>query len=188
MSITDPRSDARLLRDSARDADAFGVFYDRHARDVASYFSRRTTDRALAEELTAETFAQAFANRRRYRNTGDAATAWLFTIAVRQLNDFFRRERVSTKYRDRLGLDASRPSDDFERVDDADEMRRRLPALSQALSELTDTSAEAVTLRVGHGWSYADLAGHLGCSPAAARVRVSRALHQLEQHLAANTP
>lgn len=184
MNNTDVRTDARLLKDSARDATAFGVFYDRHAPAVSSYFVRRTTDRVLAQELTAETFAQAFANRRRYRNTGHPATAWLFTIAARQLNEFFRKERVSGTYRSRLGMEVSDASDDFDRVDDLDEMRRRLPALRNALAQLTDASAEAVTLRIGHGWSYADLAEHLGCSPATARVRVSRALHQLEQQLA----
>lgn len=183
MTITDSRSDARLLRDSARDADAFGVFYDRHARAVSNYFSRRTADSTLAGELTAETFAQAFANRRRYRNTGDPATGWLFTIAARQLNEFFRKERVSTKYRNRLGVDISTSPEDFDRVDDLDEMRRRIPALREALNKLTDDSAEAITLRIGHGWSYAELAGHLECSPATARVRVSRALHHLEQQL-----
>ena len=179
----DPRSDVRLLRDSARDPDSFGIFYERHVRDVATYFSRRTTDSALSADLTAETFAQAFADRRRYRDTGHPATSWLFTIAARQFNEFLRKERVSTKYRSRLGVEISVAEDDFERVDDLAEMQCRLPALQQALAQLTDDSAEAVTLRIGHGWSYAQLAGHLDCTPSTARVRVSRALHHLEKYL-----
>ena len=183
MSIKDPRSDARLLKDSGRDADAFGVFYDRHAHEVASYFTHRTADSSLAADLTAETFAQAFASRRRYRDTGDPTTAWLFTIAVRQLNEFFRKERVSTKHRNRLGVRRVAVADDFDRVDDLDELRQRLPGLRHALNCLTATSAEAVTLRVGHGWSYTQLAEHLQCTPGSARVRVSRALHDLEHQL-----
>ena len=105
--MDDPRTDARLLKDSARDAGAFGIFYDRHAREVSTYFVRRTADYALAADLTAETFAQAFASRRRYRNSGARASAWLFTIAARQLNEFFRQERVSSKYRSRLSLMSS---------------------------------------------------------------------------------
>ena len=185
MTVEDQRTDARLLKDSARDAEAFGVFYDRHARDVSNYFVRRTADHALAADLTAETFAQAFASRRRYRDTGARASGWLFTIAVRQLNEFFRQERVSNKYRSRLGLVQSDQPDDFDRVDDLDELRRRLPELEQAMNGLTNGSAEAVTLRIGHEWSYQQLAEHLDCTPASARVRVSRALHHLEQELEA---
>ncbi len=183
MGITDARSDARLLKASGRDADAFGVFYERHARAVSTYFTYRTADPSLAADLTAETFAEAFASRRRYRDTGDPATAWLYTIAARQLNEFFRRERVSTKYRERLGVSPVVVADEFDRVDDLDELRQRLPALREALSCLTTSSAEAVTLRIGHEWSYPQLAEHLGCTPASARVRISRALHDLESHL-----
>ena len=183
MGITDARSDANLLKASGRHADAFGVFYERHARAVSNYFTYRTADPSLAADLTAETFAEAFASRRRYRDTGDPAAAWLFTIAARQLNEFFRQERVSSKYRERLGLSQVFVADEFDRVEDLDELRRRLPALNDALGCLTEASAEAVTLRVGHEWSYTRLAEHLGCSPASARVRISRALHDLENHL-----
>ena len=82
MDTDDARTDARLLRDSTRDANAFGVFYDRHAANVIVYFVCRTADQALAADLCAETFAQAFANRRRYRDTGDPAAGWLYTIAA----------------------------------------------------------------------------------------------------------
>ena len=183
MGITDTRSDARLLRASGRDASAFGVFYERHAHAVSTYFTHRTADSSLAADLTAETFAEAFASRRRYRDTGDPATAWLYTLAARQLNEFFRRERVSRKYRTRLGVNVVANADDFDRVDDLDELRQRLPAFRDALGCLTAASAEAVTLRIGHEWSYTQLAEHLECSPASARVRISRALHDLEHHI-----
>lgn len=183
MSTEDERTDAKLLRDSARDANAFGVFYDRHAPGVATYFMRRTADLSLAADLAAETFAQAFACRRKYRDTGDPATGWLYTIAARQLNEYFRQQRVSAKYRNRLGITTMTAVDDYEQVDDLDELRSRLPALRLAVDELNKLSAEAITLRVGHGWSYQRLAEHLGCTPAAARVRVSRALTQLEMNL-----
>lgn len=181
--LTDERSDARLLKESGRDAAAFGVFYDRHVHRVAGHFARRTADPALTADLTSETFAEAFASRRRYRDTGDPATAWLFTIAARQFNEYLRKERVSTKYRGRLGVDTDSQQDDFDRVDDLAELRERLPALEAALGTLTAASADAVTLRIGHGWSYARLGEHLGCTPGSARVRVSRALHHLEQRL-----
>lgn len=188
MDTIDPRGDSQLLRDSAKDAEAFGVFYDRHAPGLATFFLRRTADRTLSADLTSETFAQAFAHRRRYRNTGDPASAWLYTIAVRQLNEYFRQQRVSNTYRDRLGVAGRVPSDDFASVDDMDELRSRLPALQEAFSTLTAASAEAVMLRIGHGWSYQRVADQLGCTPPAARVRVSRALTQLEQHLHPTTP
>lgn len=182
-SSFDPRSDAALLRSSGRDAAAFGVFYDRHESAVTGYFARRTADRSLALELMSETFAQAFAARHRYRRTDRPATAWLFTIAARQLNEYHRQQRVSTKYREKLGVPAWNLDSGYDRVDDLDELRSWSPRLEAALASLTPASAEAVTLRVGQGWSYPELAEHLGCTPATARVRVSRALTRLHTEL-----
>lgn len=176
------RTDADLLKASATDAEAFGLFYDRHVGRIGSFFVR-TADHSIAAELTAETFAEAFASRRRYRKTTKPATAWLHTIAFRQLNEFHRKQRVANKYRHRLGIETREVEDSFDRVDDLDELRSRLPALTAALAELTTPAAEAVRLRVGEGWSYERLGTHLGCTPGAARVRVSRALARLEQRL-----
>lgn len=179
----DQRTDAELLKASVRDAESFGLFYDRHNVAVRQYFLRRSADSTLSNDLTAETFAEAFASRRRYRKTTAPATSWLFTIAARQLNEFWRKERVSTKHRDRLGIAANRSADSFERVEEQIDAAGWVPALSSALDALSATSAEAVILRVGHGWTYQELSERLGCTPAAARVRVSRALNQLEQHV-----
>jgi DNA-directed RNA polymerase specialized sigma24 family protein len=104
MMQRDP-SDAELLRASGDDPEAFGRFYDRHAGVVLAFFMRRTGWPQLAADLTAETFAAAFISRRRYRDTGAPALAWLLGIARHQLGTALRRERVEERARKRLGLE-----------------------------------------------------------------------------------
>ncbi len=186
--MTNLRSDAELLKASSRDGEAFGLFYDRHQEAVRRFFLRRTADQMLTLDLTAETFAEAFASRRRYREGSAPATGWLFTIATRQLNEFWRQERVSKKYRSRLGVDSYAPADSFDRVEELIDASNWMSALSSALGSLSEGSAEAVVLRIGHCWSYQQLSTHLGCTPQAARVRVSRALNHLEAQLAPPPP
>ena len=62
MSIE--RTDSELLLASRADPDAFTELYRRHAEDLLRYFARRTLDPEAAAELTAETFAEAFASRK----------------------------------------------------------------------------------------------------------------------------
>ncbi len=186
--MTNDRSDAELLKASSRDAEAFGLFYDRHQESVRRFFLRRTADQLLALDLTAETFAEAFASRRRYRQGSAPATGWLFTIATRQLHEFWRQERVSKKYRSRLGVESYASSDSFDRVEEIVDASNWMSALSMALGSLSEGSAEAVVLRIGHCWTYQQLALHLGCTPQAARVRVSRALSHLEVQITSQPP
>ena len=74
--------DDLLISDEPED---FGVFYDRHVRNVLAYFSRRTVDPEVAADLTAETFASALTARRRYKPGRAPAGAWLYAIAARRL-------------------------------------------------------------------------------------------------------
>jgi RNA polymerase sigma factor (sigma-70 family) len=185
-SDSDSRSDAELLRTSARDPEAFGVFYDRHAATLLAYFQRRTACPESAADLAAETFAAAFHARRDYRDTGTPAIAWVFGIARHLLIDSVRREHIEDRARRRLGLERVELDDEalrrIEELADLAPVRARLDA---ALTELTPDSAEAVRLRVDAELPYTEVARRLGCTEGAARVRVARALMKLADTLEA---
>ena len=102
-TLEDQRSDSELLTASAIEPGVFTELYRRHAEDLLRYFARRTLDPETAAELTAETFAQAFASRTTYRDTGANGVAWIYGVARHQLGRFFRSGRVDRAARRRLG-------------------------------------------------------------------------------------
>src|SRR5438552_15695120 len=115
----DQRSDAALLLASRDDPAAFVELYRRHAEDLLRYFARRTLDPDVAAELTAETFAEAFASRHRFRERGAGAGPWLYGIARHELSRFFRAGAVERRARQRLGMPERGGSDaDYERIDE----------------------------------------------------------------------
>jgi RNA polymerase sigma-70 factor (ECF subfamily) len=179
-------TDADLLRESARRPEAFGEFYDRHAEPLLAFFARRTWDAQEAADLTAETFAVAFAARRRYRDTGAPAYAWLLGIARHQLGRSLRRRRVDDRARRRLGIEPVQLDDvSLTRIEELADLQAMRPALSAALDQLPTATARAVALRVTDELPYAEVADRLGCSEGAARVRVMRGLDQLADLLEA---
>ena len=177
--VTD--SDGELLSASAHESDLFGELFSRHNTAVLAYFMRRTACPQTAADLTAETFAQAFASRGRFTRTGAPARAWLFTIARRQLSHFIRKEQVGAKYRKRLGIEAgvSLRTTDIERIEELADSEPQRTAVAEALEALPENQREAVRLRVAQDLPYPDVAKQLGCSEGAARVRVSRGLAAL---------
>lgn len=179
-------TDAQLLRESSSRPEAFGEFYDRHAERLLAFFARRTWDPQEAADLTAETFAAAFAARRRYRDTGAPAYAWLLGIGRHQLARALRRRRVDDRARRRLGI-AQVELDDISlsRIEELADLRAMRPALTAALDRLPAATARAVALRVADELPYAEVAVQLGCSEGAARVRVMRGLDQLADLLEA---
>lgn len=173
-------SDLELLRRARDDPESFGTFYDRHARTVLVFCVRRTGCAETAADLTAEVFAAAYAGRRRFRDTGAPAEAWLFGIARRQIGTFLRRQRVSDRYRRRFGFNALEITpDESERIVDLMEIEPLRQALADAIGELSSAQVNALQLRIVDDLPYVEVAARLGCSEGAARVRVSRALSKL---------
>jgi RNA polymerase sigma factor (sigma-70 family) len=176
MSPVD-RSDDDLLTSGS--PEAFGVFYDRHVREVLSYMMRRTGDPEVAADLTAETFAAAIVARRRYRPGEVPAVGWLFSIGRRRLVDHQRRGYADQRLRRRLGMERRVPGEE-----DA-AMIRLLGESAQAdwLRVLPPDQRAIVSARVVEERDYADIAADEGLSEAAVRMRVSRGLATLRHHV-----
>jgi RNA polymerase sigma factor (sigma-70 family) len=178
MSRHQARADEELLVLARSDADAFAELYDRHAGALADWLARRSPP-DVAQELFAETFAQAWCSRRRYRPAKGPARAWLFGIARHLLHDSYRRLAVEDRARRRLGvLEETAPAPDAESRLDAAAVRAELEA---ALENLGPAVRAAVVLRVVEQLDYDELAARLGCSSQAARLRVSRGLRALRR-------
>ena len=178
--VPDLRTDSQLLTASASEPGAFTELYRRHSEDLLRYFARRTLDPEAAAELTAETFAQAFASRATYRDQGVSGVAWLYGVARNQLGRFFRSGRVDAAARRRLGMpERDLPPEDYERIEELVDFEPLREALSEALETLSGEQREATKLRVIDGLGYAEVAERLGCTEDNARQRVSRALRRM---------
>jgi RNA polymerase sigma-70 factor (ECF subfamily) len=179
--ITEPRTDADLLRAAQSDPQAFREFYERYAVWVRAWFHRHTGSDSAALDLTAETFAQAWHSLRRFRDLADGSGApWLFGIARNLLRQYHKHARIETAAREKLGLPvAFAESEEYERVDERVAAAALAPALAVAVDELPLEQKRALELRVVDQLPYEEVAGRLGCSENAARLRVSRALRAL---------
>jgi RNA polymerase sigma-70 factor (ECF subfamily) len=179
------RSDEELLTASARRADLFVAFYDRVLPGLLAYFARRTFDAQVAADLTAETLADAYAARRRFRDRGPgSASAWLYTIATRKLGRYLRRRRVDDAARRRLSMERIELApDDVQRIEALIDFEHIGREVREAFDALRTDQREALRLRVIEGLPYHDVARELGCSEETARARVSRGLRRLAAQL-----
>jgi RNA polymerase sigma factor (sigma-70 family) len=179
------RSDAALLAAAREDPDAFQALYERYADAIHGYFARRTGDYSAALDLTAETFAQAWFVRARFRDeAGGSAAPWLYGVARNVLLMSVKRGALERRATERLGLQT--------RLDQAEPSHTIRPehAWTDGADELLDTlppdQREAVRLRVIDELGYAEIADALGTSPGNARVRVHRGLALLRRRLSSS--
>jgi RNA polymerase sigma-70 factor, ECF subfamily len=185
--VHEDHDDVELIVRSWDEPEAFGVLFERHAQGMLGYFARRTLDAEAAAELVAETFAEAFSSRRRFRDQGVDGVGWLYGIGRNLLSHYFRSGAVDARARRRLGMpERTVGEEDYDRIEELVDFERIAPEVREALSGLPEEQREAITARVIDGRSYREVAEALGCTEPTARARVSRGLKRIASQLGAD--
>ncbi|GAA5031648.1 hypothetical protein GCM10023258_30010 [Terrabacter aeriphilus] len=163
------------------DTEAFAQLYDAYVDTVFRYVLVRVAHRALAEDLTSETFLRALRRIDSFSWQGKDIAAWFVTIARNLIADHVKSARF------RFEVTTADMRDADERVDAPDDevlTRLRDERLVAAIRTLGPDQAECVTLRFLQGLSLAETAAVLGRSEGAVKqlqLRAVRALrHELE--------
>jgi RNA polymerase sigma-70 factor (ECF subfamily) len=172
---------------SRLDPGAFGPFYDRTHAMVLRYFMLRTACAATSADLCSETFAGALEGLHRFDPAKGTGRGWLIGIARHVLQQYLRREEVSTRARRRMGIRFPEAFHlDLDRIDALVDFQPIAADLGAAIHSLPEGMRKAVLLRVVEELPYDEIAERLGCTAGSARVRVCRGLDRLEAHLEAS--
>lgn len=168
-------------RGSPLDPTAFVRLYEEQADGLLLWFTRRVLDGEVALDLMAETFAQAFVSRGRFRGDGpDDPARWLYGIAHHQLSRYRRRGSAERRALLRMGIET--PTMDRTELDRIEELAELAPLraeIAAGLLCLSPAQQEALRLRVVQELPYDEVARRLGTTEQTARARVSRAVGAL---------
>jgi RNA polymerase sigma factor (sigma-70 family) len=157
---------------SMRD-EAFERLYAEHAQALFGFLSYRTSDRALAEDLLADTFERALRARRRFDRRKASEKTWLYAIALNCLRDNARRRASEGRALERIASAPSvAPTADVEEVADRD-------LVSRSLALLSEQEREAIALRFGAELTVPEIAKLTGEPLTTVEGRVYRALRKL---------
>jgi RNA polymerase sigma-70 factor (ECF subfamily) len=138
---------------------------------VHRYLVFLTGNRAVAEDLTGETFEKAFRTWRRFDPRRGTPRAWLCRIARSTALDHFRSEERRRRREERYAHGAP----------EVHEAELGPSPLEAALAQLSPAEREVVALRVLLELDGPTAARVLGISATACSTRLSRALKRLEE-------
>jgi RNA polymerase sigma-70 factor (ECF subfamily) len=167
--------------DKAKLDGAFSELYRTHLRDVYSYSYYRCGNHHDAEDLTEQTFLQAYRHFERAlaESNGRPLRPWLIRIAHNLAANYYRdrSRRPQTQLEDAAII--SDPHSTAELV----EGREELGAVLAGVAALADDRREALIMRFALGMDNKEIARALGRSVGATKVLIHRAIKQLEQSL-----
>ena len=156
--------------------DAFEALYDEYFRDVFRFCLGMTDSRALAEDITQETFMKAMRSIRTFRGDCDVRT-WLFGIAR---NAYLSHCRKSGRILPQTDADRPDPAPSIEqRLADSDSALR----IHQALHDLPEPYREVFYLRVFGELSFGQIAQVFGRTDNWACVTYHRAKKAIQSKM-----
>jgi RNA polymerase sigma-70 factor (ECF subfamily) len=169
--VTASKDDDRPLIEAAQaDPARFVALYDRYFDRVYAFISRRTHDRAAAEDITSEVFQQALAHLSRFAWRGVPFVAWLLRIASNALADRWQQH----------ARDSHDPPADVPDTRELEELERRV-ILFQLVDRLPDVQRQVIRMRFVEEKSTREIAAALGRSEGAVKQLQLRALENLRK-------
>jgi RNA polymerase sigma-70 factor (ECF subfamily) len=173
------KSEEKSRRKAKAQLDAeFSDLYRAHLRDVYSYAYYRVGNHHDAEDLTEQTFLQAYRHfeRAQLQSRGRPLRPWLIRIA---------HNLAANLYRDRARKPAT-PIDDSTTLvaphttEQLVEGREELTRVLGGVQRLPEDRREALIMRFALGMDNREIARALGRSEGATKVLIHRAVKQLE--------
>ena len=160
----------------------FSELYKAHLRDVYSYAYYRIGNHHDAEDLTEQTFLQAYRHFERAQREADGRPLrpWLIRIAHNLAANYYRdrSRRPQTPIEDAGVL--AEPHTTEALVEHRDDLNRIL----DCIQELPDDRREALIMRFALGMDNREIARALGRSDGATKVLIHRAIKQLQEEMA----
>ena len=170
-----------LEADKARLDRDFSELYRDHLRDVYSYSYYRIGNHHDAEDLTEQTFLQAYRHfdRAQRESNGRPLRPWLIRIAHNLAANYYRdrSRRPQTNLEDAGVLPATHET--AELVEGREDLQRVL----EGVAKLPEDRRDALIMRFALDMDNREIARALGRSDGATKVLIHRAIKQLEGKL-----
>jgi RNA polymerase sigma-70 factor (ECF subfamily) len=190
-ATTDAEDQEAIRAVRAGDREAFRRLVDRHSGSVFNLAYRMTGNAADAEDLTQESFLQAFARLQDFR-LGARFHPWIYTIALNLCRSHLRRRSLSRWLWPARSDEPARsaPREPPARSPDPEQellAREAELRLRGAIQGLPARYREVFVLRQAQGLSYEEIASVLGLPLGTVEVRLFRARRRLLRSLEAES-
>lgn len=168
---------ALMVKVKEGDLDKLGILFERYNRRLFRFFYRLTRRRDISEDLVQGVFERILKYRHSYTDNGSFST-WIFQIARNLQIDHYHVNK-NDEVLDVL-INWNQLEDNSFTVKHEKQKKKELKLLQQAIDQLDKTKKQTLVLSRFEGFKYKEIAKIMNCSENAVKVRIFRALRELE--------
>jgi len=161
--------------------EAFSELYDDLSPRVSGLIRRILKDPAQSEEVEQEVFLEIWQIAKQYSPEKGGAMSWIMTIAHRRAVDRVRASQASYNRDTKIGIRDYVP--DYDDVSETVQIHLEHERVKVAMSRLTDTQRQAVTLAYHGGYTQKEIAEILNIPLGTVKTRLRDGMIRLRDEL-----
>lgn len=168
-------NEKELIMAAQDNPERFAPLYDHWYKPVFLFVFRRMNDKEITADITSQVFLKALLAIRNYKFTGAPFSAWLFRIALNEINMYFRRTNKNIT----VPLDENDLRKLAEETGE-ENSEENFELLADALNDLPEEQSRLIELRFFDKNSFSDMSQLLGMTEAGTKMKVYRVLEKLK--------
>lgn len=180
MLLTKPtiEDEQKLIEKAKRNSADFRPLYELYYKSIFLFVLRRIGDKELTADITSQVFLKALQGIGKYIDQGVPFSAWLYRIAINEVNMFFRRQ----KHERFVAVEAEMLTALHEELTSDLSLEHLKARLSSMLQKLSETELHLIELRFFEQLSFKEIARILTITEVNAKVKVYRTLDKLKKN------
>jgi len=186
MNKNELQDERAWIEAAKQDPEAFRHLFNKYHDRIYNFVLRRMYYRVLAQDITASAFMKAFKNIKQFQYKGIPFSAWLYRIAINEINLHHRKRKRTVPLTPERSLHLaheSRTDDAIIKSEDDAEKKKRFKKIHEAIGTLKPKYQNAIALRYFEDKSIREIAEILDLSENTVKTHIHRALHQLRELL-----
>lgn len=169
-----------LIRNAQKDIKHFAPIYEKYYDSIFIFVNRRIDDEETTAEITAEIFYKVLQNLTKFKFKGVPFSAWLFRIAVNEVNQFFRKQKDRQRA---VSLKDNHIDLLFEEMEFENEELDKHVFIKQLLETLKPEEVQFLELRFFENRSFKEMGYLLNTSEVNAKIKTYRIIKRLRKRI-----
>ncbi len=176
ISESQLQKEQKWIEASQKDPKAFGELYHFYYNRIFLFIFKRVEEEDEAVDITAQTFLKALTNIGKFSFQGVPFAAWLYRIALNEVNMYYRKDKSHlTESVDKVQIA------EMMEAPDALFSEEMLNQLSLILQKLSPDDMQLVSLRFFEGMPFKEVADIMGITENNAKVKTYRILEKMKK-------
>lgn len=160
----------------------FGVLYERYYEQIFLFVFKRVDQEESAADVTSQVFLKAMSNLKKYQFRGVPFSAWLYRIAINEVNQHFRE----VKSKRAISMKSTDIADIMEEVEELPQ-DENIQQMLASLELLKPDELQMIELRFFERLAFKEIAEICNITENNAKVRMYRLLGKMKKMMAGDS-